>query len=114
MTSGLKTIIYPVKDIDAAKAVYGALLGVEPSMDQPYYVGFEVADQHVGLDPNGHQQGMTGPVGYWNVEDIQAAVQALLDGGAQAQQPVKDVGGGKLVATVTDPDGNVIGLMQPT
>jgi predicted enzyme related to lactoylglutathione lyase len=114
MTSGLKTIIYPVKDITAAKSVYAALLGVEPTMDQPYYVGFDVGDQHVGLDPNGHQQGMTGPVSYWNVEDIEAAVKALLDAGAEQQQPVKDVGAGKLVATLTDPDGNVIGLMQPS
>jgi predicted enzyme related to lactoylglutathione lyase len=114
MTSGLKTIIYPVKDLAAAKAVYGALLGVEATMDQPYYVGFDVGDQHVGLDPNGHQQGMTGPVSYWNVEDIEAAVKALLDAGAEQQQPVKDVGAGKLVATLTDPDGNVIGLMQPS
>jgi predicted enzyme related to lactoylglutathione lyase len=112
MTSGLKTIIYPVKDITAAKSVYAALLGVEPTMDQPYYVGFDVGDQHVGLDPHGHEQGLTGPVAYWNVTDIEAAVTSLLDAGAQAQQPVKDVGGGKLVATVTDQDGNVIGLMQ--
>jgi predicted enzyme related to lactoylglutathione lyase len=114
MTSGLKTIIYPVKDLTAAKAVYGPLLGVEPTMDQPYYVGYDVGDQHVGLDPNGHQQGLTGPISYWNVQDIEATVKGLLAAGAQQQQPVTDVGAGKLIATMTDPDGNVIGLMQPS
>jgi predicted enzyme related to lactoylglutathione lyase len=55
---------------------------------------------------------MTGPVGYVDVDDIQAALQGLLDAGAQTQQDVKDVGGGKLTATVRDADGNVIGLTQ--
>ena len=113
MTDGLKTIIYPVKDLSNAKALYTRLLGVQPDMDQPYYVGFSAAGQHIGLDPNGHSQGMTGPVGYWDVEDIEQTLNALVDAGAQVKQPVKDVGGGKLVAAVTDADGNVIGLVQP-
>jgi predicted enzyme related to lactoylglutathione lyase len=111
MTSGAKTIIYPVKDLTAAKTVFGALLGVEPSMDQPYYVGFDVAGQHVGLDPNGHAQGMTGPVSYWHVADIEAALKTLVAAGGTLQQPAKDYGG-KFVGTVTDSDGNVIGLIQ--
>jgi hypothetical protein len=61
MTETLKTIIYPVKDLATAKPLYSALLGVEPIMDEPYYVGFSVEGQDIGLDPNGHSQGMTGP-----------------------------------------------------
>jgi len=112
MTAGIKTFVYPVKDIAKAKTLYAALLGVQPSMDEPYYVGFDVAGQHVGLDPNGHSQGMTGVVGYWEVDDIKTSLQALLDAGAQVQQDLKDVGGGKMVVSVTDADGNVIGLVQ--
>ena len=112
MNQGLKTIIYPVKDIARAKALYNKLLGVEPIMDQPYYVGYRLADQDIGLDPNGHKQVMTGPVGYWNVDDIKKTLQALQDAGAQVHQAVKDVGGGKLVAIVKDPDGNLVGLIQ--
>jgi predicted enzyme related to lactoylglutathione lyase len=112
MTSGLRTIVYPVKDLDHARAVYTSLLGVPPYTDEPWYVGFRVGDQELGLDPHGHGQGMTGPVGYWHVEDIRASVQQLLDAGAQVQQEVRDVGGGRLVATVTDSDGNVTGLVQ--
>jgi predicted enzyme related to lactoylglutathione lyase len=107
----MKTIIYPVKDIAAAKQLYGKLFGT-PSMDEAYYVGFRVADQEVGLDPNGHSKGMSGPVGYWHVDDINESLEALLASGAESQQPVTDVGGGKLIATVTDADGNLIGLLQ--
>lgn len=112
MTSGMKTVIYPVEDISAARKLYGQLLGVEPYMDETYYVGFNLDGQDVGLDPNGRRKGMTGPVGYWHVDDIEASLQALLGAGAQPGQPVRDVGGGKLIATVTDPDGNVVGLLQ--
>jgi len=113
MTSGIGTIIIPVTDLAAAKAVYGELLGVAPTTDQPYYVGFESAGQQVGLDPNGHRQGMTGPVMYWHVDDLAASLEALLKAGAQELQPAKDVGAGKLIAAVKDPDGNIIGLLQP-
>ena len=114
MTTGLSTVIFPVRDLERAKALDGALLDSTPVMDEAYYVGFEVAGQDVGLDPHGHAQGMTGPVGYWHVEDLEKRLQAaLLDAGAELRQPVRDVGGGKLIAAVTDADGNIIGLMQP-
>ena len=112
MTSGLKTIVYPVKDPAKAKALFTDLLGAEPYVDQPYYVGFSVAGQEVGLDPNGHSQGMTGPVPYWHVEDIEASLKQLVESGAEVRQPATDVGEGKLVARVADADDNVIGLIQ--
>jgi predicted enzyme related to lactoylglutathione lyase len=112
MTEGVKTIIYPVTDLAAAKAVFTELLG-KPDMDEVYYVGWRVAGQDVGLDPNGHSKGMTGPVSYWHVEDLNATLKSLLDAGAETVQKVQDVGGGKLVASVKDADGNLIGLLQP-
>lgn len=112
MNQGIRTIIYPVADISQAKALYSTLLGVEPYMDQPYYVGFSVGELDVGLDPNAHKMGVTVPIGYYHVSDIQASLQSLLDAGAQIQQGVKDVGGGKQIASVKDADGNIIGLMQ--
>jgi hypothetical protein len=81
-------------------------------MDEAYCAGFHVGDQKIGLDPNGHNQEMTGPVGYYHVGDIRKSLQLLLDAGAQAQQAVKDVGGGNLTATVKDADENMIGLIQ--
>ncbi|WP_433726739.1 VOC family protein [Actinoplanes sp. CA-051413] len=108
-TSGIGTIVIPVSDLTAAKAVYGALLGVAPDVDQPYYVGYTAGGQHIGLDPNGS----TGPVMYWHVTDIRTALQGLLAAGAEQVQEVKDVGDGKLIATVRDKDGTVLGLLQP-
>jgi len=75
-------------------------------------VGFRVGDQEIGLDPHGHTQGMTGPVCYFHVSDIEQSLQALVDAGAHTQQKVKVVGGGKLIAWVKDADGNIIGLLQ--
>ena len=112
MNQGIKTVIYPVKDLPQAKTLYSTLLGTEPVMDEPYYVGFKIGDQDIGLDPNGHKQGNDGPVGYFHVDDIRKSLQQLLDAGAQVQQEVRDVGGGKLIASVKDADGNVIGLVQ--
>ncbi|MDQ2941762.1 MAG: glyoxalase [Chloroflexota bacterium] len=112
MTESLKTIIYPVKDLAKAKTLYGTLLGVKPIMDKPYYVGFNVEGQDIGLDPSGHSQGMTGPVGYWQVDDVKKSLEALLNAGAEVLQKVKDVGGGKLIASVKDADGNDIRLIQ--
>jgi predicted enzyme related to lactoylglutathione lyase len=112
MTSGIKTVIYPVKDLGRAKALYEKLLGAAPYMDAAYYVGFRVGDQEIGLDPNGHGRGMTGPVAYWHVDDIEATLRRLVAAGAEVQQPVRDVGGGRLIALVKDAEGNVSGLRQ--
>jgi predicted enzyme related to lactoylglutathione lyase len=112
MTRGLTTVIYPVKDLDRAKALFSELLGTEPYADSAYYVGFKDAGQDVGLDPHGHAKGMTGPVPYWHVTDIRSTLAALLGAGAETLQDVHDVGGGKLIASVKDADGNLIGLVQ--
>lgn len=114
MTTGLrmKLFVYPVRDLAASKALYSKLLGIEPYADEAYYVGFRVDDQEIGLDPNAHSRGVTTPIGYVEVSDISASLESLLGAGAQVQQDVHDVGEGKLIATVEDADGNILGLMQ--
>src|SRR5580700_7458269 len=111
-TDGIKTVLHPVSDLGKAKAVYAALLGVPPQADASYYVGYEAAGQHIGLVPGGGPQGMTSPVAYWHVSDIEAKLAEVTAAGATVKEPARDVGGGRLVATVTDPDGNVLGLLQ--
>ncbi len=59
MNEGMKTVIYPVRDLGQAKALFHNLLGVQPYTDSPYYVGFRIGDQEIGLDPNFHKAGMT-------------------------------------------------------
>jgi predicted enzyme related to lactoylglutathione lyase len=111
-TQGAKTLLHPVSDVEKAKAVYAALLGTAPQTDDPYYVGFESEGQHIGLVPGGGPQGMTSPVAYWHVADIEAKLAEVTAAGATVKDPARDVGGGRLVATITDPDGNVLGLLQ--
>jgi predicted enzyme related to lactoylglutathione lyase len=109
-TEGIKTVLHPVTDLAAAKAVYTALLGVPPTADAPYYVGYDVAGQHIGLVPGGG--GMTSPVAYWHVPDIEAKLAEVTAAGATVKDSPRDVGGGRLVASFADPDGNVLGLIQ--
>jgi predicted enzyme related to lactoylglutathione lyase len=109
---GIRTVLHPVSDLTKAKAVYAALLGTPPQTDSPYYVGFETEGQHIGLVPDGGPQGMTSPVAYWHVRDIEAKLAEVTAAGATVKEAAHEVGGGRLVATVTDPDGNVLGLIQ--
>jgi predicted enzyme related to lactoylglutathione lyase len=109
---GIKTVLHPVSDLAAAKPVYTALLGVPPQHDASYYVGYEAGGQHIGLVPGGGPQGMTSPVAYWHVPDIEAKLAEVTAAGATVQEAAHDGGWGRLVATVTDPDGNVLGLLE--
>jgi predicted enzyme related to lactoylglutathione lyase len=110
MTTGIRTVIYPVADLDRAKALFGALLGAEPVVDAPYYVQYDAGGQAIGLDPHGHRHGQTGPVAYWHVDDVPQSLAALVAAGAETVQEPTDVGGGLLVAVARDGDGNLIGL----
>jgi predicted enzyme related to lactoylglutathione lyase len=111
-TQGVKTVLHPVSDLATAKRVYAALLGVQPQVDDSYYVGFEAAGQHIGLVPGGGPQGMTSPVAYWHVADIEAKLAEVTAAGATVKESPHDVGAGRLVAAFSDPDGNVLGLIQ--
>jgi predicted enzyme related to lactoylglutathione lyase len=111
-TKGIKIVLHPVTDLAGAKEVYTALLGGPPDADSEYYVGFEAGGQHIGLVPGGGPQGMTSPVTFWEVSDIEAKLAEVTAAGATVNEAAHDVGGGRLVATVTDPDGNILGLLQ--
>jgi predicted enzyme related to lactoylglutathione lyase len=111
-TQGIQIVLHPVSDLAAAKALYTVLLGMPPQSDSPYYVGFEAAGQQIGLVPNRGPQSMASPVAYWRVPDIEAKLAEVTAAGATVKEPARDVGGGRLVATFTDLDGNVLGLFQ--
>jgi predicted enzyme related to lactoylglutathione lyase len=111
-TEGIKIVLHPVSDLAQAKAVYTALLGMPPQSDSAYYVGYEAAGQQIGLVPGGGPQGMTSPVAYWRVPDIETKLAEVTAAGATVKESPHDVGGGRLVASFTDPDGNVLGLVQ--
>ena len=111
MTAGVRTIIYPVRDLQKAKDLYRELAGAEPTSDAPYYVGFTVDGQDIGLDPNGHALGMT--VARCPTGTSRTSTRACgRCSGAEVVQDVKDVGGGRRIATLRDADGNPIGVLQ--
>jgi predicted enzyme related to lactoylglutathione lyase len=111
-TDGVRTLLHPVSDLAKAKPVYAALLGVDPQADAPYYVGFEAAGQQIGLVPGGGPPAMTSPIAFWHVADIETKLAEVTAAGATVKEAPRDVGGGRLVATFADPDGNVLGLLQ--
>jgi len=107
MAQDIKLIVYPVKDLEAAKTLYGKFLGIEPYVDGAYYVGYKLGNLEVGLDPNGQDV-----IAYIDVSDIKNDLQTFVDAGATIHQEPKDVGGGLLIAQVKDLNGNVLGLRQ--
>jgi len=112
VSKAINHVVFPVKDLARSTKLFAKLLGTEPYADSPYYVGFRVEGQEVGLDPNGHKKGVGGPLPFWEVADIRATVEELVGDGASIIEGVRDVGGGKLVASLKDWDGNPIGLTQ--
>ena len=112
---GLRTVIYYVTDLAAAKAWYSQLLGAAPYFDQPFYVGFNVSGYELGLHPaqEGEAPGPhSGGVAYWGVANAQASLERLLSLGATQQHPVQNVGDGIKVASVLDPFGNVFAVIE--
>lgn len=113
MFKKLRTVIYYVPDLQAAKAWYSKLTGVQPYFDEPFYVGFDFNGCELGL----HSQDETvtkgnQTVSHWAVDNIENCVQKFIDNGASVLHPVSDVGGGIKVVTVIDPWGNAVGLIE--
>lgn len=109
----LANINFPVTDLDAAKKAFGALLGVEPHTDTPYYVGYNVGGLEIALNPNGARMGMTGATPFWATEDLETATEQLAAAGATVTMPPGDVGGGTRLSVLTI-DGNSVGLIANT
>ena len=110
MFLGLRSLIHPAPDLPAAKAFFTAMLGTEPYFDQPGYVGYSVGGFELGLWPAGDPA--LGPVTYWGVTDIDAAVAHVVAVGATTRGPITDVGEGIRMVDVTAPTGDVFGLIE--
>ena len=113
--TGIRSVIIKVPDLAAATAFYQSAVGKPPYFDQPFYVGFDIDGQELGLDPDlsTGKPGPGGAVAYWKVVDIFAVFDRLTKdlGGTPVEEP-HDVGGGIKVGTLADPFGNVVGLIQ--
>lgn len=114
MFLGLRTVIYPAPHLSAAKDWYTRAFGVAPYFDEPFYVGFNIGGYELGLDPNATPapEGAGGHLAYWGVGDIEAAFENLLAAGATEEEAIQEVGEGIKVATLRDPFGNRIGIIE--
>ncbi|MFC6580798.1 VOC family protein [Planomonospora parontospora] len=128
MLRGPATVNLWADDLEAARKWYTELLGVEPYFERPgggrpaAYYEFRIGDRQteVGLidrryaPPGADGAGPGGPGGvvlHWHVDDVQAALDRLLDMGAAPYMPLTEYGPGFVTASVVDPFGNVLGVM---
>lgn len=107
MLLGLRTVIYHADDLTKTKTWFTALVGHPPYFDEPFYVGFNVGGYELGLLPDGDGVGT-----YWGTENIATEVARVTALGATVKDPITDVGGGIKTATLLDPFGNLIGLIE--
>ena len=107
---GLRTVIYPSPDLDAAKSWWTALLGVDPYFDEPFYVGYEVGGYELGLLPTADPA--DGALTYWGVADVASAVAEATAMGAIEHTVPTEVGDGIITATVRTPHGVILGLIR--
>jgi predicted enzyme related to lactoylglutathione lyase len=102
-----------VTDAAKAKEFYTALTGVEPYFDQPFYIGYNVGGYELGLDPNPNRSASTdGPLTYWGVANIEEGLRHAIAVGGKPHHEIQDVGEGIKLASVLDPFGNVVGLIE--
>jgi predicted enzyme related to lactoylglutathione lyase len=110
---GIRSVIYPVLDLDRAKDFYATAVDRNPYFDQPFYVGFDIDGQELGLDPDTSERkpGPGGAVAYWRVDDVAETCRRLSEIGGRVVSAPKEVGGGLTMAIVADPFGNDVGLI---
>ena len=125
MLRGMTTVSYWAADMEAARSWYTELLGVEPYFERPgggepaAYLEFRIGDyeHELGLidaryRPTGPADRPGGVVAYWAVDDVDAAFDRLLALGATPHEKPADRGKKFITATVIDPFGNILGVMQ--
>lgn len=124
MLRGPATVSFWAEDLEAARRWYADLLGVEPYFSKAGpdgrvgYYEFRIGDHQTELGlidarftPPGHVQGGGGALLYWHVDDLEASLERLLAMGAKAHDGITPRGEGFVTASVTDPFGNILGIM---
>jgi predicted enzyme related to lactoylglutathione lyase len=125
MLRGLTTVSFFADDLAAAGEWYTELLGVGPYFrrpgpdGRPGYIEFRIGDyQHelgiidTAFLPHAPAAGPAGAVIYWHVDDVRAAFARLRSMGAEEHQGPIERGEGFTTASVIDPFGNILGVMQ--
>jgi predicted enzyme related to lactoylglutathione lyase len=107
---GLRTVVYNAPNLTASKNWFSKALDQDPYFDEPYYVGYNIGGYELGLDPD--QTGSGHGTVYWGVSDIELAVERLITAGAEIVDGIREVGGGIRLATVREPQGNILGVIE--
>ena len=109
---GLRTCVFRVSDLGAARDWYAKILGQAAYFDEPFYVGFNVGGYELGLtdDPVTGKNRDNVHI-YWGVTDVAESFERLLTLGARAHETPNDVGSGIVVASVKDPWDNIFGII---
>ncbi|WP_316801309.1 VOC family protein [Pedobacter frigidisoli] len=113
MLQGLRTIVYYVGELEAAKEWYKKVFEIEPYFDEAYYVGYNIGGCELGLNPDdtGYSNG-NHSITYWGVENIKSAFDRLASMDVDIHEQPNNVGGDVWVGSIFDPFGNVIGLIE--
>ena len=106
---GLRTLIYPARNLDESKKWWKNFLGIDPYFDEPFYVGFNVGGYEIGLNPGALME--HGPITYIGVDSMTDAIKNAEIHGASVESPSEDVGEGIQVATLISPLGERFGLI---
>ncbi len=110
---GLRTVVYKVDELKKATEWYSKVFDTSPYFEEPFYVGFNIAGYELGLEPveKGSIDIGSNEISYWGVDDVNKSYQRMLDHGAAPHEEPQNVGGEIVTASVTDPWGNVIGII---
>ena len=120
---GLTTMVLTADDVDAAADWYSDTLGIGPYFRRPEtgpaaYVEFRIGpdEDELGIMNRAYapagSSGAGGSTTYWQVDDVESALDALLARGAQIHAPTTERGGGFTTASIIDPFGNVLERMH--
>ncbi len=122
---GMATVNLWADDVKAACDWYAELFGIKAyfqnsNAEHPAYVEFRIGDYQGEFGivdrkyaPKGMQPGPGGVVLYWHVDDIGTAFEQLKAKGAKEYEPITRRGeSGFITASVIDPFGNILGIMQ--
>ncbi|MDP5226273.1 MULTISPECIES: VOC family protein [Arthrobacter] len=126
MLRGIATVNIYAEDLKEARRWYTELLGAEPYFAREVdgglaYVEFRIGDFSTELgiidarfapQPRGTRETVSGAIAYWAVDDAEAAFTRLLELGATEHQAVRTQGPGFVTASVVDPFGNLLGVME--
>lgn len=123
MIRGLTTTTFFADDMAAARIWYTKIFGTEPYFIRDAgpshaYLEWRIGDyQHeFGLlnarfAPHPQAERPSGAIIYWAVDDVETTYRHLLTLGATEHDKPTERGPGFITASVTDPFGNVLGIM---